>query len=131
MRRCAVAAWLGPFCVAGISHCRVSGLDLPEYGVYARFHHAVEGTATQVDRHHANFENPLPFRFCNWRIDYEYRDLNNVAYQTCEGKTHTHCHITGGRDRYDQKLPGPGKACATLWVNGTRWRTHYHAILSS
>jgi hypothetical protein len=58
MRRCAVAAWLGPFCVAGISHRRVSGLDLPEYGVYARFHHAVEGTATQVDRHHANFENP-------------------------------------------------------------------------
>jgi hypothetical protein len=58
MRRCAVAAWVGPFCVAGISHRRVSGLDLPEYGVYARFHHAVEGTATQVDRHHANFENP-------------------------------------------------------------------------
>ncbi|MFD8395398.1 DNRLRE domain-containing protein [Streptomyces sp. NPDC059680] len=70
-------------------------------------------------------------KFCNTRIDFAYADTNNHTYSTSRGKTHYTCYTgyvptrSAPGNRY---LPHYGKACAKLYINGSRRATQCHYI---
>jgi hypothetical protein len=70
--------------------------------------------------------------FCNWRIDWEYRDTNNKVYYTDYGPMHYKCeslYYPIGRDDGTRRVVGQyGAACAVFWANGRRLATQCHHI---
>lgn len=70
-------------------------------------------------------------RFCNTRIDFAYADGNNHTYSTSRGKTHYTCywgHVPVRHAPGKRNLPHYGKACAKLYINGTRRAVQCHYI---
>ncbi|MFJ5657309.1 DNRLRE domain-containing protein [Streptomyces microflavus] len=69
--------------------------------------------------------------FCNWRMDFAYADTSNRTYKTLKGAVHVTCKRGGGTTRKIEKnrtLAHYGKACAKLYVNGSRRATQCHYI---
>ena len=62
-----------------------------------------------------------PKRFCNWRYDIVYTDINGLAYKTHEGPTHSGCKQTGNFTvTYNPPFTAEtGEVCAQLFENDT------------
>ncbi len=70
--------------------------------------------------------------FCNWRIDWEYRDTNGAVYFTDWGPMHYTCeglYYTIGRSDPKYRVVGKyGAVCAVLNTNGARVAAQCHFI---
>ncbi|MFF3246450.1 DNRLRE domain-containing protein [Streptomyces sp. NPDC002870] len=70
-------------------------------------------------------------RFCNTRIDFSYANTNNTTYRTSRGRTHYTCywsHVPVRHAPGKRTLPYYGKACAKLYINGSRRAVQCHFI---
>jgi hypothetical protein len=99
------------------------------------FQHAIHGRDLVVTHEQADMITMGPAvagsGFCNWRIDFQYEDVNGRVYSTDRGPLTTTC------DKYDiyRALPGPrtlssyGRSCAIFYVNGTERVRQCHFIV--
>ncbi|MGW3103156.1 hypothetical protein [Streptomyces sp. NPDC001100] len=96
------------------------------------FTHIIRGSGRKISYQNAGvdcaFVGALSSGFCNWRIDFTYADTENRTYHTSRGTTHTECRIDPMRNNSAQTLPRYGKACARLYVGGTRRVSQCHNI---
>ncbi|MFJ9538018.1 hypothetical protein ACIRPX_12240 [Streptomyces sp. NPDC101225] len=96
------------------------------------FTHVIRGSGRRITYQNAGvdcaFVGALGSGFCNWRIDFTYRDTSNRTYRTSRGRTHNECKIDPMRNNSPQTLARYGKACARLYVNGVPRVSQCHSI---
>lgn len=130
-----------------LAHAGATGAELvPAFPIDAKgvslpipkgfLHHSIDGEDRTVKKETANYDvsivagpvGAIASRVCNWRIDFQYQDLNGKAYRTDKGPTNVSCNFTAGRTVRPGTLPHYGKACAKLYVNGKHRATQCHHI---
>jgi hypothetical protein len=105
-------------------------LKIPACG----FGHKIIGSGKRIDAERAwvmGVACDLPgVKFCNWRIDFRYKDVNGRVYAGSKGKLHTTCSATADivREAGPRKLRTYGKACAELVVSNQRRANQCHNI---
>jgi len=96
------------------------------------FTHIIRGGGRKIRYQNAGvdcaFVGALSSGFCNWRIDFTCADTDNRTYRTSRGTTHNECKIDPMRNNSPQTLPRYGRACAHLYVGGTRRVSQCHNI---
>ena len=96
--------------------------------------HGIEGDHRNIKMEFAQYTvapshlGLLAGRACNWRIDFQYKDLNGKVYRTNRGPTEISCNFTARRTVHPGELPHYGKACAKLYVHAQLRATQCHAI---
>jgi hypothetical protein len=96
--------------------------------------HSIDGKHRTVKKETATYSAAISAvglaagRACNWRIDFQYKDLNGKVYRTDKGPTNVSCNFKAGRTVRPGTLPHYGKACAKLYVNGKHRATQCHSI---
>lgn len=83
----------------------------------AQIYHAIDGAGTWIDYERATYTAPA--RICNYRMDYQNRDLNGKIVGTWSNGTHVGC-ITGmaGDQGIHRKRVQRGMMCARLFISG-------------
>ncbi|GAA4795523.1 hypothetical protein GCM10023329_55220 [Streptomyces sanyensis] len=97
--------------------------------------HSIKGSGKRINRQIAGVDcvGPSVFasRFCNTRFEFHYADTRGKTYKIQRGPLLTKCH-TGTVPVYTfskaHTLPKYGKACAQLFVNGSRKAVQCHYI---
>lgn len=68
--------------------------------------------------------------FCNWRMEFQYEDLNGHVYAGRSDGLHSECTYDATMTFGQDKLPVPGKACATFFVANKQRARQCHNILN-
>ncbi len=104
----------------------ISSLPTPVPGGFLC--HTITGSGTKVSSDEADFSSYGSF--CNWRIDFRYRDVNGVTYRINSGQTQLKCSRYGTRTVYYSSSTTfkPGLACAYLYTNGNYTTKQCHSI---
>lgn len=96
--------------------------------------HSLKGSGKKVNSQIAGVDcvgvAALATRFCNTRLELHYADTSGKTYKIKRGPLKTKCH-TGTVPTYKigaHTLPKYGKACAQLFVNGSRRAVQCHFI---
>ncbi|GGR82038.1 hypothetical protein GCM10010252_20810 [Streptomyces aureoverticillatus] len=96
--------------------------------------HSIKGSGKKVNSQIAGVDcvgvAALATRFCNTRLELHYADTSGKTYKIKRGPLKTKCH-TGTVPTYKigaHTLPKYGKACAQLFVNGSRRAVQCHFI---
>ncbi|MEW2410606.1 hypothetical protein [Streptomyces griseoviridis] len=96
------------------------------------FTHVIRGQGRKISYQNAGvdcgFVAALGSGFCNWRIDFTYKDTNNRTYRASRGRTHPECKKDPMRSNAPQRLAHFGKACTHLLVSGVRRASQCHHI---
>lgn len=97
--------------------------------------HVIKGSGRKITNQIAGVDcvgpAALVSRFCNVRLEFHYADTSGKTYRIKRGPLHTTCKVGTvptfkiGKDR---TLPKHGKACAQLFVNGSRRAVQCHFI---
>ncbi|WP_254812141.1 hypothetical protein [Streptomyces cavourensis] len=95
--------------------------------------HGITGKGLKIDSQRAGVDcagpAALAAKFCNSRIEFHYADTNNKTYRIDKGPLVSSCK-TGTVPMVSKgaKTVKAGKACAQLWINGTRKAVQCHYI---
>ncbi|WP_055698491.1 hypothetical protein [Streptomyces silaceus] len=96
--------------------------------------HSVKGSGKKVSSQLAGVDcvgpAALGSRFCNARLEFHYADTAGKTYKIKRGPLRTKCY-TGTFPTYKigaHTLPKYGKACAQLFINGSRKAVQCHFI---
>lgn len=96
--------------------------------------HKIEGSGLTINKETAVYQPSLGaggvwgVNICNWRIDFQNRDLRNIS-STSIGTTHASCDVIGvSRTKSTTVTVKQGVQCARLYVNGTFRGEQCHSV---
>ncbi|MER5882805.1 hypothetical protein ABT160_03155 [Streptomyces sp. NPDC001941] len=136
-----VATAAGPAAASAVGYAKVVGFCQDFRGTtlcapVTTLGHFVQGRGRTITRQEASVQDiaggdSAGGRWCHWRIDWRYTDIEGRTYRVSKGPVHRRCDWLGsiGRvDRTKRTLKHYGKACADFHVAGERRASQCHYI---
>ncbi|MFI5758991.1 hypothetical protein [Streptomyces sp. NPDC051569] len=97
--------------------------------------HVIKGSGKKITSQTAGVDcvgvAALATRFCNTQLEFHYADTAGKTYKIQRGPLNTTCKtgtVSTYSDTTSKTLPSYGKACAHLYVNGSRRSVQCHYI---
>lgn len=95
--------------------------------------HYIDGSGKRINAERAGVDRVGPAYWtgmiCNWRIDFDYYDLNQKHYKHNRGETHTTCDWSPFRSyNVATQLAHNGQACAVFYVMNAQRARQCHYI---
>ena len=120
---------IGSFCfdVKGVQVCAPA----------ATIGHLIQGHGRKVTREEASVQDVFGGdtgggKWCNWRIDWRYADVEGKTYLRNRGPVHNSCTFLTSVGRVDtskRTLKHYGKACAEFFASGRKRGSQCHDII--